>query len=358
MDKATKERIRAEAYKFAEQFKQFITQLDALTNEQSAPVAMFCRRWGQCRSLAKAEAQPCCGCADYEPDESDAKPGPVELGEFNGIRLSYCHDHECVQATLPDTSFSTWSPGQCADGGLNKSPLMTNALLTAYRRAVAKGLATWPEGWGWARQAMPEGWLAEKRIWLGTVYDCSELCNCGWPNEPFISGYETSRARAAMLGLCEAIPWPEPGCGPRVARPPLGTPAPEKSADRPETTLETCQRQARELRDAREELQRCYDVLGAAPADLPTKITPGCVSDSVHSMLSMQRQQLAAAQANVAKADKLIGQLRDVVKGQDQRISRMCEVSAQAPMHGIHHDATTVISTADNWLARNTPRPA
>ena len=35
-----------------------------------------CRRWGQCVSLAKAESQPCCGCANHEPDEPE--PESVE----------------------------------------------------------------------------------------------------------------------------------------------------------------------------------------------------------------------------------------------------------------------------------------
>jgi hypothetical protein len=53
------------------------------------PVSMFCRGWGQCQHPAKAEAQPCCGCADYEPDQ----PAPVAAtngGKF-GYWCEFCH---------------------------------------------------------------------------------------------------------------------------------------------------------------------------------------------------------------------------------------------------------------------------
>jgi len=47
-----------------------------------ASVALFCRRWGRCDSLAKTEAQPCCGCSDYEPDqpEEDIEARLTEAG--------------------------------------------------------------------------------------------------------------------------------------------------------------------------------------------------------------------------------------------------------------------------------------
>ena len=52
---------------------QLMADMLALLSDLPAPdsvnaVDAFCRRWGQCTSLAKAESQPCCGCTDYEPD--------------------------------------------------------------------------------------------------------------------------------------------------------------------------------------------------------------------------------------------------------------------------------------------------
>jgi hypothetical protein len=64
IDEATKRRIRTEAHEFAERLSAKLCEALA----DAKPVPIFCRGWARCTSLAKQESQPCCGCANYEPD--------------------------------------------------------------------------------------------------------------------------------------------------------------------------------------------------------------------------------------------------------------------------------------------------
>ena len=56
------------------------------------PAPMFCCRWGQCTSLAKAESQPCVGCASYEPDEPEQ---PASSGVCYNHGCASQHDDKC-----------------------------------------------------------------------------------------------------------------------------------------------------------------------------------------------------------------------------------------------------------------------
>jgi len=63
--------------------------------------ALYCRGWGQCTSLAKAESQPCCGCSSYEPDEPAPEPSVEERLRKAGATcvIDYPHEYEnCTAA--------------------------------------------------------------------------------------------------------------------------------------------------------------------------------------------------------------------------------------------------------------------
>jgi hypothetical protein len=89
-------------------------------------------------------------------------------------------------------------------------PRIINALLTARRRAVERGLAPWPEGWEWAKQEMLDGvTLWDERVFLGYTSANADFYY-HWPCICDRFAVE-SRRRAAMLGLCEAKPAPDTG---------------------------------------------------------------------------------------------------------------------------------------------------
>ena len=134
----------------------------------------------------------------------EAKSLPVDLGEWRGWKLtwegSYAFAHKggnTQQGFQPGvTKFGDWVTPECA-----------NACLTAYRRAVARGLATWPaEFLPWAKDEIPEDWcLASTAVFLGVN---ARILNAIWPETSTEDMPESTR-RAALLGLCDAKPAPE-----------------------------------------------------------------------------------------------------------------------------------------------------
>ena len=74
------------------------------------PAPMFCCRWGQCTSLAKAESQPCVGCASYEPDEPEQ---PASSG--------VCYNHGCASQ----------HDDKCFDDGSHFDPLRCTSRVVA-----------------------------------------------------------------------------------------------------------------------------------------------------------------------------------------------------------------------------------
>ena len=72
--------------------------------------ALYCRGWGQCTSLAKAESQPCVGCASYEPDEPEQ---PASSG--------VCYNHGCASQ----------HDDKCFDDGSHFDPLRCTSRVVA-----------------------------------------------------------------------------------------------------------------------------------------------------------------------------------------------------------------------------------
>lgn len=148
----------------------------------------------------------------------EAAPALIELGDtWHGYTLEFYPEHG-VHAYIRESPVDMeldgawWKPGWKISGA---RPLLCNALLTAYRRAVdwqkrygdCPG-ATWPKGWEWAITPMPTYFAKHHmtdQVWLG-VDSHNPLHTYPWP----LSGEAESKRRAAMLGLCEAKP--APGC--------------------------------------------------------------------------------------------------------------------------------------------------
>jgi len=128
-----------------------------------------------------------------------AKPasGPVWLGEWRGWKLWYSRDDGRVGVERNGAVEMWWQPS--IPLMLDRPPEMVNALLTAYRRAVAAKLATVPAGWEWLRDEMPKNWPTDV-LWIG-----HEPVILPGVERPTISKEESTR-RAALLGLCDAKP--------------------------------------------------------------------------------------------------------------------------------------------------------
>jgi hypothetical protein len=65
---------------------------------EDTPEPAPCRRYARCVNLAKAEAQPCCGCSAYEPDD-EPKPAPdakAILVKAGGMMADPCKKCERV----------------------------------------------------------------------------------------------------------------------------------------------------------------------------------------------------------------------------------------------------------------------
>lgn len=142
-----------------------------------------------------------CERRQVKPAPVKVKPSVTDLGEWHGYNLNYYPDR-WVHADMVDMELegAWWKPGWKVMGA-RPYPLLANALLTAYRRAVERGLAMWPEGWEW--MAVPMSAPFEKhhtadQIWLG-VDQYDPLHEYPWP----MSCEAESKRRAAMLGLCE-----------------------------------------------------------------------------------------------------------------------------------------------------------
>jgi len=158
------------------------------------------------------------------PEQAQPAPGPVELGEWKGIQLFWLDDFVHISGETTSVRAQHFKPGVSL---VCTKPLETNALLTAYRRAVERKLATWPKGWEWAKDEIPDWFEPTRGVWLGERGDG----NVGWitnsriiytdPNHQFRTGGTFAcedrkegycdhchelRRRAALLGLCEAQP--------------------------------------------------------------------------------------------------------------------------------------------------------
>jgi hypothetical protein len=133
-------------------------------------------------------------------------PAPmVELGMFDRWKMLYWPESGRVECRGTDR-VGYWKPGELRP---YRSPLMVNALLCAYREAVARGLATWPEGWEWLEEKIPTDWpLVETHVFMGTYRPVPDnLAVYTWSGSTHEQSIEGLR-RAAMLGLCEAKPAP------------------------------------------------------------------------------------------------------------------------------------------------------
>ena len=143
------------------------------------------------------------------------KPGPVDLGEWEGWKLTWGTSPDCARVQKEGLGGVFW-PG-FEIGRLGYSTACINALLTAYRRAVARGLATWPEGWEWAKdEPMFDAHCMDSHVYLGRISQHHDIDLWWRGSEPHVHVYLTpelawkpvAEFRAALLGLCEAKPAP------------------------------------------------------------------------------------------------------------------------------------------------------
>lgn len=145
-----------------------------------------------------------CRRIEQKPEPQPA-PGPVELGEkWRGYTLEFHPDrgvHAYIHRSPVDMELegAWWKPGWKMPPA--NRPLLINALLTAYRRAVAKGLATITAEWEWIDDILPKDWPVERLVFLGESDG-----SCCFPLPGIPSVCPESHHRAALLGLCEAAP--------------------------------------------------------------------------------------------------------------------------------------------------------
>jgi len=340
MDDTTKKRIKGYAHEWAEKF-----------------TAALCE--------ALADPKPAPGTSD-----------PTNWADnWRGWRLHFEKGYACVHGGRrhyhwrPGLSIVTFKP--LSTDELTPSSEAWNALLTCYRRAVAKGLTTIPDGWEWLRDEMPSYFDPTEKVYMGLVGDGSRYA--GWPctvsNPEVVNG---SNSRAAMLGLCDAKPDPCRRYG--------QCQHPAKTEEQP---CCGCADHEPEYQDTRDELREANQQLAAAQAEVERsneylyrerveveRLTRDLAAMTKSRDMWERAEKESAGEikrlevdiyhlsdpSRDPKVNRLIADLREVVVAQRDRLTRICETTAR-PAGGTKHAADNAIRHADEWLARTAPAP-
>lgn len=309
-------------------------------------------------------------------------PGPVDLGEWNKWKLWWNGEG----AGASQTKFAAvyyWSPG----ASLNASgPEFVNALLSAYRRAVARGLATIPDGWDWLMWPKSCDWWPEaewgvREVFLGVNSDGTQ---CSWPKPPERTAAESAR-RAAMLGLCEAKPAPYIV---NAVPPPPGPGVLDDTKARLERAGATRVRDGHDLGDTGEvnaytlkngkvSLYFAQLPIPRAEAALAAATGKDCRECADFGKLTVRDEKLAAANAALEQAKREMdlarndaAKLRQIVRERDAEIARLRQCCADQTSQVVDAKTEAVrlrgeiaaieghlnkghFTLVDRWLARN-----